>query len=212
MCESSSDDQTSDQGPDLSFAPLSAERWDDLATLFGARGGVGGCWCMWWRLPHAEYERSKGEANRRALRALVEAGRCPGILAYRDNDPIAWCAVAPREEYRRLETSRILRPVDDETVWSIVCLFVARAHRRSDICRHLIEAAARHATEQGAEVVEAYPVVPRKDRMPDAFAGTGIARAFERAGFREVARRSETRPIMRCRPTLDDTGSGTTAS
>ena len=36
-----------------------------------------------------------------------------------------------------------------------------------------------------------------KDKMPDAFAWTGLASAFIKAGFKECARRSETRPIMR---------------
>ncbi|NIN00486.1 MAG: hypothetical protein GTO24_21110 [candidate division Zixibacteria bacterium] len=45
--------------------------------------------------------------------------------------------------------------------------------------------------------LEGYPVEPRKERMPAAFACTGLASAFRRAGFVEIARRSKTRPIMR---------------
>ncbi|HUP01152.1 MAG TPA: hypothetical protein VM737_06485, partial [Gemmatimonadota bacterium] len=43
--------------------------------------------------------------------------------------PIGWCAVAPREDYPRLERSRILKPVDEASVWSITCFFIARTHR-----------------------------------------------------------------------------------
>ena len=49
----------------------------------------------------------------------------------------------------------------------------------------------------GARIVEGYPVEPRRGSMPDAFAWTGTASAFRRAGFVEVLRRSATRPIMR---------------
>jgi hypothetical protein len=55
----------------------------------------------------------------------------------------------------------------------------------------------RYAKKQGAGILEGYPVEPKKDKMPDAFAWTGIASAYRAAGFEEVARRSETRPIMR---------------
>jgi len=49
----------------------------------------------------------------------------------------------------------------------------------------------------GGRLVEAYPVEPGKKRMPDIFAFHGLAVSFSRAGFREVARRSKTRPVMR---------------
>ena len=51
---------------------------------------------------------------------------------------------------------------------------------------------------RGATLLEGYPVEPRSDRdIPAAFAWTGIPKVFLRAGFKEVARRSPTRPIMR---------------
>jgi hypothetical protein len=61
----------------------------------------------------------------------------------------------------------------------------------------LLEAAAKHARARGAECLEGYPVDPRKDTVPDVWVFTGLAGAFRKAGFVEVARRSETRPIMR---------------
>ena len=99
--------------------------------------------------------------------------------------------------FPRLDNSRVLKRVDEEPVWSVVCLFVLKGHRRRGISRRLLEAAARHAKKQGARIIEGYPVEPKKDVMPDAFAWTGIASAYRSAGFTEVARRSETRPIMR---------------
>jgi GNAT superfamily N-acetyltransferase len=149
------------------------------------------------RLTRGEYEKRKGAGNRRAMKRLVDAGRPTGVLGYLDDEPVAWCAVAPREDFSSLSRSRILRPVDDRAVWSIVCLFVARAQRERGVSVAMLRAAASYTRQCGARIVEAYPVEPKKDRIPPVFAYQGIASACKRAGFREVARRSPTRPIMR---------------
>ena len=182
---------------ELEFHPLTDEQWDDFAKLFGKRGACGGCWCMWWRQTAKEYEASKGEKNRRKMKKLVGSGEVPGLLAYHEGEPVGWCAVAPRVDYPRLSRSRILKPVDERPVWSIVCLFVARSHRNMGVSSALIRAAVDFVRERGGRTLEAYPVEPKKDRMPDTFAFHGLAASFLRAGFTEVARRSETRPIMR---------------
>ncbi|HEX8693813.1 MAG TPA: GNAT family N-acetyltransferase [Longimicrobium sp.] len=195
---------------DLAFHPLTPERWADLEELFGARGACGGCWCMWWRLPRSQYTEQKGEGNRRALRALVDSGRVPGILAYADGRPVGWCAVEPREAYPALERSRNLRRVDDEPVWSVTCFFVARGWRRRGVTARLLRAAVEHVRARGGRVVEGYPVEPRRDGVPGAFAWTGFASAFRRAGFVEAARRSDSRPVMRCVIEPRDRPPGTT--
>jgi GNAT superfamily N-acetyltransferase len=176
---------------------LSPERWDDFERLFGARGACGGCWCMWWRLKAEEFAAGKGEGNRRAMRALVEAGREPGLLAFHAGEPVGWCAVAPRPEYARLGRSRTLKPVDERPVWSVVCFFVARAWRGQGVSRRLLEAAVDHVRERGGETVEAYAVVPRVERMPDVFAYQGPLELYRAAGFLEVARPSATRAVVR---------------
>lgn len=184
--------------PDI--RPAEPPRWRDLERLFGERGACGGCWCMHWRLRARDYEAGKGEGNRAGLFARVHGGGPPpGLLAYVDGEPAGWCSVGPRAEFVRLAGSRILKPVDDEPVWSIVCFFVDRAHRGRGMSVALIEAAVALAARHGARIVEAYPVEPELDAMPPVFAFTGIASAFRKAGFREVARRSPTRPIMRRR-------------
>ena len=177
--------------------PVTADRWADFESLFGKRGACGGCWCMWWRLKRAQFEKQKGAGNRRAMKKIIDAGGMPGLLAYRDGEPIGWCSVAPRSVFSVLERSRVLAPVDEQPVWSIVCFFVARPYRRQGITVKLLRSAVRYAGRHGARIVEGYPVLPKKGRMPDVFAYTGLVSAFEKAGFREVARRSETRPIMR---------------
>ncbi len=179
------------------FAPATAARWRDVERLFGPRGACAGCWCMWWRIPRSEFERAKGEKNKRALRAIVASGAAPGILAYAGGEPAGWCAVAPRETYPVLERSRTLARVDDAPVWSVTCFFVARAHRRRGLSVRLLRAAVEHARKCGARVVEGYPVETRTANYAAAWAWTGFTGTFVAAGFREVLRRSRTRPIMR---------------
>ena len=190
----------------LAFRPLTPDRWTDLEALFGPRGACGGCWCMWWRLVRSDFEKGKGAANREALRALVEAGPPPGLLAYDHRQPVGWCALAPREAYSRLARARTLKPLDARPVWSVTCFFVARPYRRRGVTAELLKAAARWAASRGATILEGYPVDTRGRSTADAFAYTGLPSAFEAAGFREAARPSPTRPIMRLSLTGRDSG------
>jgi GNAT superfamily N-acetyltransferase len=183
--------------PALEFAPLTPDRWPDVERLFGPRGACAGCWCMAWRLRKAEWERGKGAGNRASFQRIVKKGPPPGVLAYSEGNAIAWCAVAPRSVYVQLERSRVLKPIDDEPVWSVSCLFVARAYRRRGVSVAMLRAAGAFAASQGARIVEGYPVEPRSEKMADVFAWTGTAAAFRAAGYEEVARGSPTRPIMR---------------
>jgi len=181
----------------LRFHSLTPDRWRDLTKLFGERGACGGCWCMTWRLGRGEFEKRRGESNRRAFQRIVRNGDEPGVLAYDGDEPIGWCAVQPREVYTVLVRSRTLAPVDDRPVWSVTCFFIKREFRRRGVSVQLLKAAAKHAKSRGAKIVEGYPVEPRTGTMPDAFAWTGLSETFRRAGFKEVERRSPTRPIMR---------------
>jgi GNAT superfamily N-acetyltransferase len=151
---------------------------------------------MYWRLRRSQYEKLKGPGNKRALKKLVREGRVPGLLAYLGKEPIGWVSLAPREEFPVLENSRVAVRVDDKPVWSVVCLFVAKEHRNRGVSTALLRAAADHTRKRGARIVEGYPVEP-KARQADVFVYTGLASAFRRAGYREVARRSPTRPVMR---------------
>lgn len=180
----------------LHFFPVTPDRWKDIELLFGERGACGGCWCMAWRLSASEFDQQKGAKNRASLRAIVEKGTEPGVLAYAGEEPIGWCAVAPREAYPRLERSRVWARLDDQPVWSITCLFVKKSFRNHGVSAQLIEAATKLALKHGAKIVEGYPQELKK-RLPDAFVWTGLASAFRKAGFEEVARRSGQKPMMR---------------
>ena len=182
----------------LEFFAVTQERWADLEKLFGPHGAYSGCWCMWWRLSRAEFGRQSAEQRRVGLKELVDSGQAPGILAYLDNEPVAWVSVAPRESYPSLERSRTLKRVDDQPVWSIVCFFVARPFRGRGLMVDLLRGALAYAAQQGARIVEAYPVDPGDRTVHGNTEGfMGLITAFQRAGFVEVARRSPRQAVMR---------------
>jgi GNAT superfamily N-acetyltransferase len=183
--------------PEISIHPLTPDRWDDFVTLFGKRGACGGCWCMFWRLKRSEYEQQRGGSNQQAMHFLVSTGTVPGLLAYLDNQPIGWCSLAPRESFPVLERSRILKPVDDKPVWSVVCFFIAKTQRRQGVTLELLRAGLKYAHANGAQIIEGYPNDVIGRAKPDVFVYTGLASTFRKVGFVEVARRSESRPIMR---------------
>ncbi|MFC2094533.1 GNAT family N-acetyltransferase [Bacteroidota bacterium] len=179
------------------FYPVTKEDWKDFEKLFGDKGACAGCWCMYWRLRSSVWELQKGDKNKRAMKKIIFSDKIPGIIAYYNNEPVGWCSVAPREEFSRLENSRILKPIDEKSVWSVVCFFIHKDFRKQGLSTALLNAAKKYVKSCGGKILEGYPVEPKKDKMPDAFAWTGISAAFQTAGFKEVARRSETRPIMR---------------
>ncbi len=178
-------------------APLTNRTWADFERLMGPKGGCGGCWCMLWRSAKAEFDANTGPGNRAAIKKLAAADPPPGLLAYIDDQPVGWVSVAPRSGFPRLEASRVLKPVDDMPVWSVSCFLIHKTHRRQGVALALLEAACGFAGEHGAAILEGYPIAPKKAPYPPVYAWTGFEAVFKRAGFKEVARRSPTRPILR---------------
>ena len=82
-----------------------------------------------------------------------------------------------------------MKPVDDAEVWSVICTYVARAHRGQGLQHRLLAAAIDHARDNGVRLLEAYPV-DKPNRSHDDFMFFGSRSLYERAGFREVVRRS----------------------
>lgn len=181
---------------ELSFKPLKRNLWTDLEELFGPRGACGGCWCMFWKLRGKAFEEVRGYETRQMHKSIVDSGVATGLLAYLHGEVVGWVAVEPRSAYPKLAHSRILKPVDEQPVWSVPCFFVGRAFRKQGITVALLKAAVEHVKTHGGKIVEGYPVETTKN-MPAPFVYTGTASAFLQAGFKEVARRAPTRPIYR---------------
>ena len=181
----------------FNFYPVTKENWEDFENLFGEKGACAGCWCMLWRLRRKEYDRLRGAGNKRKMKSLVYAGIVPGILAYDKDKPIGWCSVAPREDFPVLENSRVMKRIDDKPVWSVVCFFINKDYRKKGLSVELLSAAKSFVKNNKGKIIEGYPVEPKSGKTADVFAWTGLASAFRKAGFKEILRRSETRPIMR---------------
>ncbi|MBX6354487.1 MAG: GNAT family N-acetyltransferase [Micromonosporaceae bacterium] len=177
---------------------VDADRWDDLAALFGPSGAYSGCWCMWWRVPGSEFRANGNVGNRAALQGLVASGQPVGLLAYEDGEPVGWCAVAPRLAYRRILRSPTLKPdpTDDASVWSVPCFFVKRGHRGAGVAGALLAAAVRYATEQGATTVEGYPVDTTAGRLSAAELYTGTVGLFSRFAFTVHKRPASGRRVV----------------
>jgi len=180
---------------EFDFSLLTSARWKDIEILFGERGACGGCWCMAWRLSSKDFSINKGSGNRKLFRKIVDK-KSPGIIAYSNNIPVGWCAFASREEYTRLENSRVLKKIDEQKVLSVSCFFIRKDFRKKGLTVKLLKEVIKYARKEGIKIVEGYPVAPYSPEMPGAFAWTGLPASFEKAGFTAAAKRGK-RKIMR---------------
>jgi GNAT superfamily N-acetyltransferase len=179
--------------------PLTPATWADLEELFALPGGsiVRGCWCMYYRRTgKVSVSAAAGVDNRSQLCSLVDSGVVPGLVGYVDGRPAGWISLGPREDYLKLRRSPVMKPVDDAEVWSVVCAYVAKEFRGRGLQHRLLAAGLDLARENGVRLVEAYPV-DKAERSHDDFMFFGSRSLYERAGFREVVRRSPTRVVMR---------------
>ncbi|MCX6280451.1 MAG: GNAT family N-acetyltransferase [Bacteroidetes bacterium] len=183
---------------DLKFEPLNSNNWVLFEQLFGPRGACGNCWCMFYRLSPGDFKEGKFEdGNKRAMKEVVDEGNPAGILALCEGQAIAWCAFAPREDFIKLGRSRVHKPIDNNQVWSIPCMFIHKDFRNNGVSVALLEGVISYAREEGIKIIEAYPTIPTTKRLPDSFAWIGLYKSFERAGFKVVDRKSKNRPMVR---------------
>jgi len=185
----------------LAVLPVTPARWPDLEAIFAARGCsvARGCWCMAYRRSGAlvvPKGKRRADVNRVALKRLVDSGTPPGLIAYRGREPVGWISIGPREDYAKLVRSPVMKAVDDKPVWSVICFVVPSEHRGQGVARALLAGAVAYARKRGATLVEAYPV-DKPGRSADVNMWFGAKSMYDRAGFREVARRKPARPIVR---------------
>lgn len=177
----------------MTTRPLTPERFPDMEQVIGDRGVARNCFCMHWRRPDGGF--GDGRDNRDRFADRVSRGRPPGLLGYIGNEPMGWVQVGPRAEFPTLDRSRLLKPIDDIEAWSINCFVVRAGNRRRGVGAGLLAAAIAYASDQGASVIEAYPVDGVRASVVDYF--TGTMGMFEQHGFVEIIRRNDTRPIVR---------------
>lgn len=186
----------------LAIRSLTPARWADLEAIFNAKGCsvARGCWCMYYRRSGARHPSTTGAsrsaANRRDLKALVDAGEFTGLIAYRGRTPVGWLSLGPREDYAKLRRSPVMKPVDDQRVWSIVCFVVPSEFRGEGVARALLNGAIAFARKRKVKLLEAYPV-DKPGRSHDDNMWFGAKSMFDSAGFEEVARRKPARPVVR---------------
>lgn len=173
--------------------PLTPERFGDMETVFGERGVARRCFCMHWRRPDGGYQDERD--NRDRFADIATQGPPPGLIGYVDDDPRGWVQVGPRSDFPTLRRSRLFKPVDDLEPWTINCFVVRSGERKQGIGRGLLEGAIEYAKNQGATVIEAYPVDGERSSVVDYF--TGTVGMFREHGFVEIIRRNHTRPIVR---------------
>jgi GNAT superfamily N-acetyltransferase len=182
----------------LTFEPLSKENWNKFVRLFGVKGACGNCWCMSFRLKKVDFNEGKSnDGNKIAMKNIVWANKPSGLLGLYEEDPIAWCAFAPREDFIKLENSRVHKRIDNNSVWSIPCFFIDKNYRRQGVSVELLKGVVKYAQKKGIKIIEAYPTIPTQEKLPDAFAWIGLYKSFEQAGFKIVDRTSKSRPMVR---------------
>jgi GNAT superfamily N-acetyltransferase len=185
----------------LVVKPLTPERWPDLEAIFAARGCsvARGCWCMFYRRAGDNPPppgRTRAQANRAALKRLAKADPPAGLIGYRGRTPVGWISFGPREDFRKLARSPVMKPVDGEPVWSVICFVVPSEHRHQGVAKALLEGAIAYAKRRGVKLLEAYPV-DRPPPLADESLWFGTKSMYDAAGFVEVARRKPTRPVVR---------------
>lgn len=190
--------QNSDfQYPPYQWKELSPATWQDFEQLFGVHGAFGGCWCMFFRGTRKAWNDNRGEGNRLRLKEIVERSAPVGLLAYSGDRPVGWCAVAPRTDYDALARSKFYKAIDNKLAWAITCFFTVKDFRRKGITRFLIKEAIGYARMNGAEVLEAFPIVPTKEKVADIYAYTGFFQVFLDLGFHPVKGLEDSHPFMR---------------
>ena len=165
--------------------PVTAERFDAFADVINPYRRDTHCWCLSHRLQAKQIDELGDGSRESAALALARRPDGFGVVTYRDDVPVGWCHIAPRAEIPRLARSKLIRPIDDLPVWSIICVVVRSGHRRKGVTEHLIEGAVSHAAAQGAPAVETYPVDPT-GRMDLTMAFVGTRSMFEACGFEVV--------------------------
>ncbi|MGE5106023.1 MAG: GNAT family N-acetyltransferase [Sphingobacteriales bacterium] len=182
---------------ELNFELLSSSNWKEYEELMGEKGGCGNCWCMLFRLPYKEFQNNKPGGNKKLMKQLVKKNQQVGLIASVDKEPVGWIALAPREDYIKIENSRAFKRIDEKRVWSITCFFIKKEFRKMGLSKQLIKGAINFAKKKKIKVLEAYPAIPYAEKVPPPFLWVGILSAFTDCGFKVVQQNGKSRAMVR---------------
>ena len=194
----------------LRIVPANEASWEDLQTVFGDRGAAAYCQCQRYKLrPREAFKKFPVEERQHRLRTQTECGNprsktTSGLVAYRDGEPVGWCAVEPRPAYiGLLRNNRVPwegRSEDkaDESVWAVTCVYARAGFRGRGVSYALARAAVDFARERGARALEAYPMLTeRGQKIIWDELHVGTRRIFEAAGLDQVSHPTKRRVVMR---------------
>ena len=171
----------------IKIKPVDETTWDDFEKLFELKGSPHYCWCMVWRLTKEEQKRNNTANRKKFIRKRVLSQTPIGLLAYIDDEPVAWCSVAPRETHQRLGGDESI-----DKVWSITSFFVRKEYREQGLVDQLIIHAQKYARKNGARYIEAYPVAPESP----SYRFMGFTKTFKKANFEFIKKAGTRRNVM----------------
>lgn len=186
------------QAESITVRPLTAETWIDFVALLDPSGGCDGCWCLNHHLrPGAPDVR--GDDARDEKRRLLDAGRAGGLLAYRGDTAVGWCAIDQRREIPGHDCVGVDESEPTASTPAIHCFYIHPDARGQGVATALLRGALAHAA--GSATVEAYPSPPDQ---PLAFGGfAGPYALFKRLGFRLVEELGPEYCRVACTPASD---------
>ena len=179
--------------------PVTEALFDDVQTVFGAKGQAARCQCQGYRMGWYDQQSDNVQGRRELLQDQVSEGH--GLLAHLDGEPVGWCSVAPRRDYgylRQTTWKGRTEDKDDASVWAVTCVVIRPGFRRQGVSRALVANTIDLARDAGARTIEAYPMKPAPGK--DVTWGelhVGKLSTFLEAGFQVVHVPSLRRAIVR---------------
>ena len=174
----------------LRVVPANEASWEELRAVFGTRGQGAVCWCQRFKLAPGEAFKHVPAAERaerlRGQAGCGGPGPTSGLVAYRQGEPVGWCAVEPRSAYPgllrvyRVPWAGRAEVKADASVWAVTCFFVRAGFRRQGV---------------------SYCARPRRGRLRAGAGGAG-ARGLsdaDRAGAGDRLGRAQRRGAQRLR-------------
>jgi GNAT superfamily N-acetyltransferase len=171
----------------ISVKPVDKSTWKDFEHLFESKGAPSYCWCMAWRAQGVESKKTDRPSRKKMMKKRISDNVPVGLLAYHHDMPIAWCSIAPRETYRKLDGDDTI-----SDVWSIVCFYIKKEFRKQGLTESLIKEARKFAKKNGAKYLEAYPVDPSSP----SYRFMGFKNTFKNLGFNFIKKAGQRRNVM----------------